>query len=116
MSEQLDRIEVKLDTLIELLTAKKKRTKAPEGPIKAREDKFISMVMEYHSSNYPKSMLVKFYEYWTERGPRDRKMRFEKQTSFDIGRRLARWKRNNTSSNENNDFGESDTSGITVFT
>jgi len=36
-------------------------------------------------------MLNEFAEYWTEAGPRDKKMRFEKQTSFDINRRLKTW-------------------------
>jgi len=40
---------------------------------------------------YPSAMLNEFAEYWTEAGPRDKKMRFEKQTSFDINRRLKTW-------------------------
>lgn len=33
----------------------------------------------------------KFFDYWTEHGPKDLKMRFEKETSFDIAKRLDRW-------------------------
>lgn len=36
-----------------------------------------------------------FIEYWTEHGENDRKMRFEKETAFDIKKRLLRWKNNN---------------------
>ena len=41
-----------------------------------------------------------FLSYWTERGENDRKMRFEKEKSFDVKRRLTRWAKN--------DYGKSD--------
>jgi len=40
---------------------------------------------------YGKEMIRNYYEYWSEHGERDRKMRFEKQTSFNIELRLKRW-------------------------
>lgn len=43
---------------------------------------------------YSKDLLNDFYSYWTEHGEKDKKMRFEKQTSFSIERRLATWKKN----------------------
>ena len=43
---------------------------------------------------YGKDTLNDFYGYWTEHGEKDRKMRFEKQTSFDIKRRLITWNKN----------------------
>jgi len=43
-----------------------------------------------------------FIEYWTEHGAIDRKMRFEKQTSFSVDRRLKTWKRNLLKFNNNN--------------
>ncbi|MCK3686163.1 hypothetical protein [Maribellus sp. YY47] len=43
---------------------------------------------------YGKEMMNNFYSYWTEHGENDRKMRFEKQSSFGISRRLATWKKN----------------------
>jgi len=33
----------------------------------------------------------RFFEYWTEHGEFDKKMRFEKETSFSISRRLETW-------------------------
>ena len=36
-----------------------------------------------------------FLDYWMEMGPRDKKMRFEKQASFDHSRRMKMWARNN---------------------
>lgn len=39
-------------------------------------------------------MFFDFLGHWTEHGERDRKMRFEKQTSFDVKRRWGTWKKN----------------------
>ena len=36
-----------------------------------------------------------FIDYWTEKSPRGRKMRFEKQKTFDVRRRMQRWMKNN---------------------
>lgn len=33
----------------------------------------------------------KFYDYWTEHGPRDRKLRFQKEKSFALSRRINTW-------------------------
>lgn len=48
-----------------------------------------------HVDKYSVEMLKDFYEYWTEHGERDKKMRFEKEKSFGLSRRLATWKKNN---------------------
>jgi len=40
---------------------------------------------------YPKDMLREFYDYWTEIGIKDRKMRFEKEKVFGLERRLLTW-------------------------
>ena len=46
-------------------------------------------------------MLVDFFDYWTEHGDKDKKMRFEKQTSYDISRRLKTWNKNNFNNSKN---------------
>ncbi len=43
---------------------------------------------------YPKWLVIEFCDYWTEMNPNGRKMRWEKQKTFDIKRRLLQWKRN----------------------
>jgi hypothetical protein len=48
-----------------------------------------------------KTDLIEFYEYWTEHGPKDRKMRFEKEKSFGIARRLDTWFKNKEKFNNN---------------
>jgi len=46
-------------------------------------------------SEYGKGFLNEFFSYWTEKNPRGIKMRFEKEKTFDVSRRLATWKANN---------------------
>tara|TARA_R100000231_G_scaffold88806_1_gene67238 strand:- start:355 stop:1011 length:657 start_codon:yes stop_codon:yes gene_type:complete len=38
--------------------------------------------------------LENFIDYWTEKSPRGKKMRFEKQSTFDVKRRMQRWMKN----------------------
>jgi hypothetical protein len=39
-------------------------------------------------NQYTRDFVKEFYDYWSEHGPNDKKFRKEKQTSFDISRRL----------------------------
>jgi hypothetical protein len=61
--------------------------------IEERKQEFAQDMVEF-SGMYNREMMVDFYEYWTEHGKNDKKMRFEKQSSFDLGRRLKTWERN----------------------
>lgn len=42
---------------------------------------------------YTRKMVAEFFDWWTEHGDKDHKMRFEKRDSFNIGLRLATWYR-----------------------
>jgi hypothetical protein len=68
-----------------------------QSKVKERIEKvkkeFFESCKEY-LSKYPKDMIRDFYDYWTEHGESDKKMRFEKQTSFGLSRRLATWHKN----------------------
>jgi hypothetical protein len=44
---------------------------------------------------YGKEMLNDFYLYWTEHGIKDKKLRFEKERTFGLERRLLTWSKNN---------------------
>lgn len=68
-----------------------KRT--PELELKDRKLAF-GMQLKPFSGTYPRLMLVEFYNYWTETKEGGRKMRFEKEKTFEIAKRLARWKKN----------------------
>ena len=46
---------------------------------------------------YGKEMLNDFYFYWTEHGEKDKKMRYEKQTSFNVALRLRTWNKRSNS-------------------
>jgi len=52
------------------------------------KEKFISEVMTF---NYSKDMLDDFINYWTEG---KKKMRYQKQNTFEIKARLLRWEKN----------------------
>ena len=52
------------------------------------KEKFINEVMTYE---YPKDMLDDFINYWTEG---KKKMRYQKQSTFEIKLRLLRWAKN----------------------
>jgi len=56
--------------------------------INITKEKFILEVMTF---NYPKDMLEDFINYWTEG---KKKMRYQKQNTFEIKLRLLRWEKN----------------------
>jgi hypothetical protein len=71
---------------------------------KVKETKLNKTILErkadFKKSLHPfleefgKDILNEFFSYWSEHGERDRKMRFEKEKSFGINRRLATWLKN----------------------
>jgi hypothetical protein len=61
--------------------------------IDSRKLKFADSLKPFLDT-YGKETLNDFYGYWTEKGEKHKKMRFEKQTSFDIKRRLTTWTKN----------------------
>ena len=58
--------------------------------IKERKLSFHSKVFIENKNIDPKD-LTDFCDYWTEHGENDKKMRFEKEKSFDINLRLKKW-------------------------
>nr|DAU52213.1 MAG TPA: Transcriptional regulator, MarR/EmrR family, emrR, transcriptional regulator, DNA-binding [Caudoviricetes sp.] len=68
--------------------------RTPEQELKERKLAF-GMQLKPFSGTYPRPMLVEFYNYWTEVKEGGRKMRFEKEKTFEIAKRLARWSKNN---------------------
>jgi hypothetical protein len=71
----------------------KEQKKKKKPSITERKEQFAKKVFEFIPEFDPK-MVDDFFGYWTEHGDNDTKMRFEKQTSFSIKRRLGTWKRN----------------------
>lgn len=69
--------------------------------LEARKKKLIDRMIP-HSGLYTSEMLNEFYNYWTEMSDNGRKMRFEKEKVFEVGKRLARWnKRSNNAKTRN---------------
>lgn len=58
--------------------------------IEERKTKFYASLSIY-VNEYPKKMLRDFYDYWTEHGVKDKKLRFEKEKTFGIEQRLRTW-------------------------
>lgn len=71
----------------------KEKEKVKEYNINDRKQKFAASLKPYLNT-YGKQMLNDFYSYWTEHGPNDKKMRFEKEKSFGVERRLETWNNN----------------------
>jgi len=61
-----------------------------EQHLKETKLKFYNDCKPY-LEKYPKEMLRKFYNYWTEMNKSGTKLRFELQQTFEISKRLATW-------------------------
>ena len=71
--------------------------------IEQREKEFYGKISEHWKkshSDMPKEEVREFFDYWTERGDNDKKMRFEKEKTFGISRRMTTWKKNNFGGND----------------
>ena len=58
--------------------------------IEERKSKFYSSLSLF-VDEYPKQMLRDFFNYWSEHGENDKKLRFEKEKTFGIQQRLKTW-------------------------
>ena len=87
-----DKVKEKdMDTSILEVSAAHKKT------IGYREVQFKNKVSDF-ADKYDKDTRIAFADYWTESG--GNKLRFEKEKVFDVGRRLARWSKNNFNKKE----------------
>ena len=73
---------------------KGKERESKEETIAERKQSFRQSLTDFNKDNldkYPKQLFIDFEMYWTEHGPKDKKMKFEKQDSFGISQRLSTW-------------------------
>lgn len=71
--------------------------------IEERKSKFYDSLIPF-VEDYPKQMIRDFFEYWSEHGEKDKKMRFEKEKTFGTSQRLKTWyNRNPKQYDQNND-------------
>lgn len=75
--------------------------KVKNNSLEKRKEIFKDEVMEF-SGKYTSALLNNFFGYWSEHGKNDKKMRFEKQDSFGISRRLATWFKRSQEGNQDN--------------
>jgi len=61
--------------------------------IEERKKAFALQISPLIDSEFTRQDAREFYEYWTEHGTNDKKMRFEKEKSFGVSRRVATWKK-----------------------
>jgi hypothetical protein len=68
----------------------------PKIDLESRKREFATKVYNeaVRTGHTDQEELKNFYEYWTEHGDNDKKMRFEKEKSFGINRRLGTWFKN----------------------
>lgn len=72
---------------------RKEEYRKEKESIENRKSEFENSLLPFQSK-YGLEMLEDFFGYWTEHGEKDRKMRYEKEKSFGIERRLVTWHRN----------------------
>jgi hypothetical protein len=70
--------------------------------IEERKSKFYDSLTKY-VDEYPKQMLRDFFNYWSEHGENDKKLRFEKEKTFGIKQRLSTWHSRNPKQYETNE-------------
>lgn len=89
LKDRFDLSFIPLDSMIK---------KYDKKPIEERKQEFIINYKKVliHQSDFN----CEFVDYWTEHGENDRKMRFEKEKSFDISRRFKTWQRNSKKFNK----------------
>lgn len=66
----------------------------PNEALETRKHAFGEKLIPY-MEQYGKALIREFFDYWTEHNENGKKMRFEKEKTFEISRRLARWSKNN---------------------
>jgi len=66
------------------------KPKPNKKTIDERKQLLMDKLVTY--TNYSSGLVIDFHDYWTEHGENDRKMRFEKEKSFDISDRLKEFK------------------------
>ena len=73
------------------LPSTQKSNSLAKSEIQNRKTEFANDLVPLISDSFTKIDARKFFDYWTEHGKNDRKMRFEKEKSFSLKRRIGTW-------------------------
>lgn len=87
-------ISLKPNTIDNISRHQTDTKRTAEQELKDRKLAF-GMQLKPFNGMYQRSILAEFYDYWTEVKDGGRKMRYEKEKTFEIAKRLARWSKNN---------------------
>lgn len=82
----------------------KKEIREDNKTIQKRSEDFQKQVADVWKESHKdmsKEMVRDFFDYWVEHGVNDTKLRFEKEKTFGLSRRMASWKKNNFNGNQN---------------
>jgi len=71
-----------------------KETKGNKSKTKQERKTQFKELLDPFLEKYNSDLLNDFYSYWIEHGEKDKKMRFEKEKSFSVSRRLSTWASN----------------------
>lgn len=67
-----------------------KATSTPKEKLESRKKAFYESLVPF-LNQYPKEMIRKFFDYWSEMNKSGTKMRFELEKTWEVSKRLATW-------------------------
>lgn len=67
----------------------------PNEALETRKHAFGEKLIPY-IEQYGKTLIREFFDFWTEHNENGKKMRFEKEKTFEISKRLTRWSKRNS--------------------
>lgn len=76
-------------------TSTNKNEKNEKNDIITRKSEFKNKIWKTYNKRYSLDTIRDFFEYWSEHGDNDKKMRFEKERTFSLEARIKRWDNNN---------------------
>lgn len=76
-------------------------TKKTAPDVATRKEEFYNSLVPF-IGKYPKEMIRKFYDYWTELNRSGNKMHFELQKTWELSKRLATWSSKDIPKNTSN--------------
>lgn len=97
VNERKEKKEIK-ETISKDIAQKKVDAKASTL---TRRDEFYKSLIPFLST-YGKDMIRDFFDYWSEQNKSGTQMRFEKQPTWEVAKRLATWNKRDTFKNQNN--------------
>ena len=86
--------EVKLGSSrpqVEVKEGVKDKDKDKDIVILSNRLKAFKVLVYKFNNKYPKELLDEFFDYWSEPNRSKTKMRFERENTWDLGRRIKRW-------------------------